>query len=92
MGSVGIKLRTKEISPSNTGSRLHRSMYTLKSGRLPTLTMGEACSKSYTQVDNETEYENMVGKILEKNPTKVIVCIDMTDFENGCRNDMVRTK
>jgi hypothetical protein len=53
--------------------------------------MGEACSKLYTQVDNETEYENMVGKILEKKPTRVIVCIDMTDVENSCRNDPVRT-
>ena len=48
-------------------------------------------SKSdYIDVDDKSEYEDMVGKILKKKPKKVTVSIDITDVKKGCRKAQVR--
>jgi hypothetical protein len=41
-------------------------------------------------VDDKSEYEDMVGKILEKKPKKVTISVDMADVKKGCQKAQVR--
>ena len=49
-------------------------------------------SKSdYIDVDDNSKYEDIVGKIFEKKPKKVTISVKMTDVKKGCRKAQVRT-
>ena len=40
-------------------------------------------------MDDKSEYEDIVGKILEKKPKKVTISVDMTDVKKGCQKAQV---
>ena len=49
-------------------------------------------SKSdYIDIDDNGEYEDMVGKIFEKKPKKVTISVEMTGVKKGCRKAQVHT-
>jgi hypothetical protein len=43
-------------------------------------------------VDNQSEYEDMVGKIFEKKPKKVIILVMMVDIKKSCQKVQVLYK
>ena len=48
-------------------------------------------SKSdYIDIDDNSEYEDIVGKIFEK-PKKVTIRVEMTDVKKGCWKAQVHT-
>jgi hypothetical protein len=43
-------------------------------------------------VDNQSKYEDMVGKIFEKKPKKVIIPVKMVDIKKSCQKVQVLYK
>jgi hypothetical protein len=43
-------------------------------------------------VDNQSEYEDMVGKIFEKKPKKVIILVEMVEVKKSCQKVQVLYK
>jgi hypothetical protein len=43
-------------------------------------------------VDNQSEYEDMVRKIFEKKPKKVIILVEMVDIKKSCQKVQVLYK
>jgi hypothetical protein len=43
-------------------------------------------------VDNQSEYKDMVGKIFEKKPKKVIILVEMVDIKKSCQKVQVLYK
>jgi hypothetical protein len=53
------------------------------------LTMHVSSKSDSIDVDDQSEYEDMVKKILEKKPKKVTILVEMVDVKKGCQKAQV---
>lgn len=86
-----IKLPSKAFFHSNIFAHLHKSKYTSPHELSCTKLIYRVSSKlNYIDVDNKSEYKDIVQKILEKKLKKVSISLEMTDVKKGCQKAQVQ--